>query len=545
MYTVRYGGGRGPEVRLVERKDFLVVRTAGRGRTADAPLSRGARKALDAFEVVARFEAAGVEVLRAREARGAADARDFARRALRREPAVEFAGRALADPVSGRPVVYTENFFVKTRDGVSDGEALRLFERFLLRPKRRLDYAPGAWFVSAPRGTGREVFAIAERLLGEDAVELAHPELVRESRRRAAFREQWHLKRTVIAGKTVDAHANVEAAWDWSEGEGVTIAVIDDGVDLDHEEFRSPGKIVSPRDVTLRADDARPGTWDHHGTACAGVACADGRHGASGVAPRARLLPVRLVSGLGSQDEADAFAWAASHGADVISCSWGPVDGDWWNPADPTHRQRVPLPDSTRLAIDFAVEKGRGGKGCVVVFAAGNGNESVDDDGYASYERVMAVAATNDVGKRAAYSDRGKALWCAFPSSSGTPSLTPGIWTTDRSGRPGYNPGQSVRGDQDGNYTNSFGGTSSAAPGVAGVAALILARKPGLGWRDVREAIREGCDRVDPEGGAYDRSGHSRSYGYGRVNAERSVRLAAARSPRGRRRRPRRASRAR
>ncbi|MGQ9590461.1 MAG: S8 family serine peptidase, partial [Planctomycetota bacterium] len=282
MYTVRYGGGRGPEVRLVERKDLLVVRTAGRGRVADAPLSRGARKALDAFEVVARFETAGVEVLRARGARGAADARDFARRALRRESAVEFAGRALADPVSGRPVVYTENFFVKTRGGVSDGEALRLFERFGLRPKRRLDYAAGAWFVSAPRNTGREVFAIAERLLGERAVELCHPELVRETRRRAAFREQWHLKKTVIGGKTVDAHANVEAAWAWSEGEGVTVAVIDDGVDLDHEEFRSPGKIVSPRDVTLRADDARPGTWDHHGTACAGVACADGRHGASG-----------------------------------------------------------------------------------------------------------------------------------------------------------------------------------------------------------------------------------------------------------------------
>ena len=77
----------------------------------------------------------------------------------------------------------------------------------------------------------------------------------------------------------------------------------------------------------------------------------------------------------------------------------------------------------------------------MITWAAGNGNESVDNDGYASYERVIAVAACNDIGTRSAYSDIGKALWCAFPSSHGEESLTPGIWTTDRSGAEGYNPG--------------------------------------------------------------------------------------------------------
>jgi len=90
------------------------------------------------------------------------------------------------------------------------------------------------------------------------------------------------------------------------------------------------------------------------------------------------------------------------------------------------HNQVVPLPDSTRLAIDYAI---RSGKGCVILFAAGNGNESVDN---ASYEKVIAVAACNNRGARAAY--YGKAIWCAFPSSNGLPSLTPGVWTTDRSG---------------------------------------------------------------------------------------------------------------
>lgn len=176
-----------------------------------------------------------------------------------------------------------------------------------------------------------------------------HPELVREVRQRRAFPEQWHLKQTTINGQVIDAHANVEAAWQLSDGTGTIIAIIDNGVDIEHEEFRSSGKIVAPRDVTLRTNDPRPGNSDNHGTSCAGVACANGNFGASGVAPSARLMPIRLDSGLGSsQEEADAFVWAVQNGADVISCSWGPADGEWWNPSDPVHNQVVPLPDSTR-----------------------------------------------------------------------------------------------------------------------------------------------------------------------------------------------------
>ena len=148
-----------------------------------------------------------------------------------------------------------------------------------------------------------------------------------------------------------------------------------------------------------------------------------------------------MVSGLGSIDEADAFAWAADHGADVISCSWGPTDGAWWDPDDPVARA-ASTRSRTRRGWRSTTRSttGRDGRGCVITWAAGNGNESVDNDGYASYERVIAVAACNDTGTRSAYSDIGEALWCAFPSSHGEPSLTPGIWTTDRSGADGLQP---------------------------------------------------------------------------------------------------------
>nr|MDQ3829484.1 S8 family serine peptidase [Candidatus Tectomicrobia bacterium] len=214
----------------------------------------------------------------------------------------------------------------------------------------------------------------------------------------------------------------------------------------------------------------------------------------------------------------------AQHGADIISCSWGPMDGDWWNPSDPLHNTVAPIPDSTRLAIDYAVTNGRGGKGCVIFFAAGNGNESVDNDGYASYAHVLAVAASNDRSRRSVYSDFGNAVFCAFPSNDfefaeeGRPApLTPGIYTADRTGPRGY---------ASGNYTNAFGGTSSACPGAAGVAALVLSRNPSLRWDELKDILRRSCDRIDPQGGQYNGNGHSPLYGYGRLNAETAARLA-------------------
>ena len=531
MPTYRYGGKKGRAFRLDESKDMVAVRTESRNPVEDVPLSATSRRAMEGFDPLVHIREAGVQVFQAVKESAGKAVRDKARAALKKEPAIEFAGRVLCEPKSKSPVLYTENLFVKFEDDTGAATARSLLKKYNLEIKRPLEYARNAYFVEAPQDTGQDVFKIAEALLNEPQVEFCHPELVRRVRQRAAFAQQWHLKKATIDGQSVDAHAEVEAAWTTTQGEGTVIAVIDDGVDTAHEEFSSPGKVVFPRDVTRQTNDPRPVGGDRHGTACAGVACADGRFGASGVAPRARLMPIRLASGLGSQAEADAFFWAAQHGADVISNSWGPVDGEWWDPNDPTHLQDVPLPDSSRLAIEWAVRNGRNGKGCVVTWAAGNGNESADLDGYARHPQVIAVAACNDGGKKSAYSDFGRAVWCAFPSNNGNPSKTPGIWTTDRSGTSGYNPGNLTRGDAAGHYTNSFGGTSSACPGVAGVAALVLSRNPELRWDEVKDIIKRACDQIDKPGGNYDASGHSDFYGFGRVNARKAVDLALPPQP--------------
>jgi subtilisin family serine protease len=537
MVSVRYGGKNGRLYEFSLSNELVVVRTHSRKPLMNersfevAPVSAEAHIVLDDFCLESQFREAGVQVLRTIVPQDDPLLRDEARAVLNAEPEMQFAGRALVNSQAGNPVVYTENIFVKFADNASLETQQALLQQYGLSIKRKLEYASNAYFVAAPEGTGLQTFEIANNLLQENVVELCHPELVQEVRSRRAFPQEWHLAPTTINNTLVDAHANVEAAWALSRGEGMTIAIIDTGIDIDHEEFRASTKIIAPRDATRGTDDPRPRGQESHGTACAGVACANGNFGAAGVAPTARLMPIRLMSGLGSQAEADAFFWAATNGADVISCSWGPPDGAWWNPNDPLHNQVFPLPDNTRLAIDYAVEQGRNGKGCVICWAAGNGNESVDNDGYASYPRVIAIAASNDQSKRSVYSDFGNAIWCAFPSNDAVPSLTPGIWTTDRTGTAGYNPGNLSEGDAAGNYTNSFGGTSSACPGVAGVAALILARNPELRWDEVREMIRQSCDPIDPEAGQYDPNGRSPLYGYGRVNALRAVELAIPPSP--------------
>ena len=285
-------------------------------------------------------------------------------------------------------MLYTENAFVKFENDVKARQIRELLAKYRLTGKRALGYARNAWFVGAKEGIGLEVFGLIARVLKDDAVELAHPELVRRMSHKAAFPQQWHLKRTRVGNNDVDAHANVEAAWALTQGAGSPSPSSTTASTSTTRSSAPPGKIVAPRDATLRHATTRGPRPRRATTAPPAPAwpAPTAAIGASGVAPAARLMPIRLASGLGSQHEADAFEWAADHGADVISCSWGPADGALVRP----RRSRcttsvVPLPDRTRLAIDYAITKGRGGKGCVVLFAAGNGNESVDNDGYASY----------------------------------------------------------------------------------------------------------------------------------------------------------------
>jgi subtilisin family serine protease len=526
MYTYTFGGKSGKKYILHESTDMVAIRTRSARSIKNAVSSPGGKKVLKDFDLVLEFPEADISVYRIKGSiKDPMAVRDKARMALKKEPELRFVGKVLVEADGRTLVLYTENIFIKFHDDVRAEVCEKILNDYDLRIKHKPDYARNAYFAAAPENTGLRIFKIAESLLEMEEVELCHPELIRKRGFRGISHRQWHLMATRINGRRIDAGVKADAAHRFSTGKNIVIAIIDDGFEIDHPEFRIPGKVIHSRDITTGSNDPRPrNSYNNHGTACAGVAVAAGIE-ASGAAPEALFMPVRLSANLGSAAEAAAFKWAADHGADIISCSWGPEDGNWSDPDDPVHTTMIDLPDSTRLAIEYAVSRGREGRGCIITFAAGNGNEDCGYDGYASCEKVIAVAACNDRGRRSIYSDYGKNVWCCFPSSDfGFPPfnhpdpLTPGIFTTDRIGKAGYNP--------EGSYTDSFGGTSSSCPGVAGIAALILSVNPGLSWVQVRNIIRDTCDKIDSSGGDYDSEGHSRFYGYGRINALKAVKLA-------------------
>ncbi len=183
-----------------------VTRRAARGSpTEAAPLKRESLEVLSEFELIARFPFAGVDVLRAKRGRNAKSLRNEARRTLKKDRAVQFAGRVLIDRRSKAPVLYTENCFVKFEDDVKPREIKRLLEKYHFEGRRALGYARNAWFISAPEGIGLDLFGVVSKFLREAAVELLHPELIRRLAYKGAFPAQWHLKKATVGGNTVDA----------------------------------------------------------------------------------------------------------------------------------------------------------------------------------------------------------------------------------------------------------------------------------------------------------------------------------------------------
>ena len=264
------------------------------------------------------------------------------------------------------------------------------------------------------------------------------------------FNSQWHLLNTGQGGGLPGADCNAVEAWDHSWGHpGIVVALIDDGFDLTHPDFSAQGKVVSPYDASQRDTDPSPENFnDNHGTSCAGVAVAARGGGLTmGIAPDCSLMPIRHAGRLGDFEEALAFYHAYKNSAHVISCSWGVPD----------HLNVVwPMPSLTQYMVDICVTHGREGLGIPIFFAAGNGYEPVKSNGYANHPKVIAVAACTNEDEKAWYSDYGENVWITAPSDGGTLGIT----TTDRTGSEGY----SLHSD----YTDRFGGTSSATPLVAG-----------------------------------------------------------------------------
>jgi thermitase len=280
---------------------------------------------------------------------------------------------------------------------------------------------------------------------------------------------EWHL-----------AKMGATTAWDTTQGAGVTIAILDSGVDGSHPDL-VPNLVPG---FNVYGNNTDTSDVCGHGTAVAGSAAARTNNGigVAGVAGQAKIMPIR-VAYLDSATNscyaytstiASGITYAADHGARIANVSYGPLAGD------PT----------IQSAANYMKSKG----GLVFVSAGNNGV----DENITPSTSLIAVSASDSSDAKASWSSYGAFVAIAAPGA--------GIWTTSKGG-----------------IYQGWNGTSFASPVAAGVAALMMAAAPSLDGAQIEQALF--ATAVDL--GA---AGRDPYFGYGRVNALAAVKAAIAKA---------------
>jgi type VII secretion-associated serine protease mycosin len=316
-----------------------------------------------------------------------------------------------------------------------------------------------------------DVISTALDAPGTAAVDLAHPVSIAGKRVRRAndtFRgAQWGLNKL-----------QAEKAWRKTKGKGVMVAVIDTGVRAYHPDLK--GRVLKGVDFVGR--DYNAGDANGHGTHVAGIiaATANNRRGVAGLAPKAKILPVRVLDGNGNGNTAMVAAgivYATRRGADVINLSLAGVTAD----------------AQTQAAIRYAIRKG-----VVVLAAAGNAGCGAPTTYPAAYPNVIGVGAIDRNGNVAPYSNCGSYVDVVAPGSNIISTTT-------------YRPSPTLGCGYGVSYCR-LDGTSMATPYASASAALLIARsKRHLRPSQVRRIMTKRATDIGPRG-------RDAMSGYGLVN---------------------------
>lgn len=300
------------------------------------------------------------------------------------------------------------------------------------------------------------------------------------------YPQQWNMTRIGAGGPGI-------TGWDMQRGAAtVTVAVIDEGVDLNHPDL--VGSFLH-NGINLGTMNGTGAPTGNHGTPCAGLAAAPVNNGigTAGVAGGSRILPL-AVRDWTDVEIAAGIRYATAQGARVISMSFG------WNAWN-------------RAIIDPAIAEAHAA-GVVLVAATHNHNTRNGITYPATHPLVIAVGASDQADNRKSPASPDGEPWGANfgPQIS---VVAPGVLcpAPDRVGTQGYSAND---------YTMTFNGTSAATPQVAGLAALLISRRPSLSNVRVREIIEQSAAKVGTLAytttSGYPNGTWNEEMGYGRID---------------------------
>ena len=321
------------------------------------------------------------------------------------------------------------------------------------------------------------------------------------------YYQQWYLDKnsTFYNQVGIDENAGIHSEYARSEyrGLGIKIAVIDDGLDMYHEDLTDA--LVASYDLQSGTSDvSHRNPFAFHGTAVSGIISARVNDiGIEGIAPQSSLIFLRYQDDMSDSQTIELFNKAVEFGADIIVCSWGTYN------VSPAVKDKI---------IDIS-NNGRRGLGIPIIFAVGNENVNMGND-ESAIDEVISVGASDIHNKRAWYSNYGDHLDILAPGGDYNSAIT----TLDDMGDKGtatLDPNYILYNDYFG-----FAGTSPAAAIVGGAIALIMEANPALTRAQIEEILKSTADKI---GDKEYINGRNKYYGYGKINLDRAIQEAEAR----------------
>ena len=311
------------------------------------------------------------------------------------------------------------------------------------------------------------------------------------------FNQQWYIDKNDLfyTQHNINNDANIHPGdiLQTYSGKGITIAVIDEELDIFHEDLQNT--IINTYNILTNSNDTSLlNTTAYHGTAVTGIIAARiNSKGIAGIANQSNIIFLQYANEMTDSQTIELFDKAVELGADIINCSWGTYD--------------VSLAVKDKI-IDIATNS-KNGRGIPIIFACGNDDISMQND-ESSISEVISVGSSNKYNLRAWYSNYGSNLDLLAPGGYDL-----GIATLDPTGKNGISY-------IDDNYllyddSNKFIGTSASAPIVTSIIALMLEKDPSLTRIEIESILKNTADKI----GNIDYINNKNDYyGYGKINLE-------------------------